>query len=164
MPWRDDASRLEAGNPSLLGLAVLDNALQRLEPLDPGDVERHAQGMGRALIQGLRTRGFTVITPEVSAERAGNVCFLATAAPGLAARLAPRGVLVWGGEGRIRVSPHVHCDPADIDHFFDALDHVGRSPASSPPSADAPDESGSARIRPRPGHSADSREVSSPAS
>jgi len=32
---------------------------------------------------------------------------------------------VWGGEGRIRVSPHVHCDAADIDRFFDALDHVG---------------------------------------
>jgi selenocysteine lyase/cysteine desulfurase len=127
MDWRGDASRLEAGNPSLLGLAVLDNALQRLEPLAAGDVERHAQDLGRPLIDGLRTRGFTVITPEAPAERAGNVCFLAEDAAGLAGRLAARGVLVWGGEGRIRVSPHVHCDPADIDRFFDALDHVGVS-------------------------------------
>jgi selenocysteine lyase/cysteine desulfurase len=127
MDWRGDASRLEAGNPSLLGLAVLDNALGRLEPLAASDVERHAQDLGRPLIDGLRTRGFTVITPEDPAERAGNVCFLADDAAGLAARLAARGVLVWGGEGRIRVSPHVHCDPADIDRFFDALDHVGAS-------------------------------------
>lgn len=125
MPWRDDASRLEAGNPSLLGLAVLDNALERLEPLAPGDVERHAQDLGRPLIEGLRRRDFTVITPEAAAERAGNVCFLADDAAGLAERLAARGVLVWGGEGRIRVSPHVHCDAADVDRFFDALDHVG---------------------------------------
>jgi selenocysteine lyase/cysteine desulfurase len=125
MPWRADASRLEAGNPSLLGLAVLDNALQRLEPLAAADVERHARDLGRPLIEGLRRRGFTVITPEPAAERAGNVCFLADDAAGLAARLAERGVLVWGGEGRIRVSPHVQCDTADIDRFFDALDHVG---------------------------------------
>ncbi|HUM16117.1 MAG TPA: aminotransferase class V-fold PLP-dependent enzyme [Candidatus Nitrosotalea sp.] len=124
MPWRADASRLEAGNPSLLGLAVLDNALLRLEPLAPAVVERHAQELGGALIEGLRARGFTVTTPEAAAERAGNVCFLAADAAGLAARLAARGVLVWGGEGRIRVSPHVHCAAADITHFFDALDHV----------------------------------------
>ena len=42
MLWRPDASRLEAGNPSLLGLAVLDNALARLERLSPEAVERHA--------------------------------------------------------------------------------------------------------------------------
>lgn len=125
MPWRADASRLEAGNPSLLGLAVLDNALQRLEALVPADVERHARDLGRPLIEGLRRRGFPVITPEPAAERAGNICFLADDAAGLAARLAERGVLVWGGEGRIRVSPHVHCDATDIDRFFDALDHVG---------------------------------------
>jgi cysteine desulfurase / selenocysteine lyase len=125
MPWRADASRLEAGNPSLLGLAVLDNALQRLEALVPADVERHARDLGRPLIEGLRRRGFPVITPEPAAERAGNICFLADDAAGLSARLAERGVLVWGGEGRIRVSPHVHCDATDIDRFFDALDHVG---------------------------------------
>ena len=128
MPWRGDASRLEAGNPSLLGLAVLDNALQRLEPLAPAGVERHAQHLGGLLIEGLRARGLTVITPEAASERGGNVCFLADDAAGLAARLAARRVLVWGGEGRIRVSPHVHCDTDDIARFFDALDQVGAAP------------------------------------
>ena len=124
MPWRADASRLEAGNPSLLGLAVLDNALARLERLAPADIERHAVTLGGALIEGLRARGRTVITPAAAAERAGNVCFLADDAAGLAGRLAERGVLVWGGEGRIRVSPHVHCDVDDIARFFAALDGV----------------------------------------
>ena len=128
MPWRDNASRLEAGNPSLLGLAVLDNALGRLEGLAPEAVERHAVGLGGRLIQGLRSRGFTVLTPEAPAERAGNVCFLAADAAGLAGRLAGLRVLVWGGEGRIRVSPHVHCDDDDVDRFFEALDRVGARP------------------------------------
>ena len=124
MPWRPDASRLEAGNPSLLGLAVLDNALARLEGLAPEAVERHAKGLGGRLIEGLRSRGFTVLTPEAPAERAGNVCFLADDAAGLAGRLAEQRVLVWGGEGRIRVSPHVHCDADDVERFFEALDRA----------------------------------------
>jgi cysteine desulfurase/selenocysteine lyase len=131
MPWRDDASRLEAGNPSLLGLAVLDNALGRLEGLAPEAVERHAVGLGGRLIEGLRSRGFTVLTPEAPAERAGNVCFLAADAAGLAGRLAGLRVLVWGGEGRIRVSPHVHCDDDDVDRFFEALDRVGARPGQA---------------------------------
>ena len=124
MPWRPDASRLEAGNPSLLGLAVLDNALTRLEGLAPETVERHAVTLGGRLIEGLNSRGFTVLTPESPIERAGNVCFLADDAAGLAKRLAEQRVLVWGGEGRIRVSPHVHCDVDDIERFFEALDRV----------------------------------------
>jgi selenocysteine lyase/cysteine desulfurase len=128
MPWRADASRLEAGNPSLLGLAVLDNALGRLGLLAPDAVERHAQSLGGELIDGLRARGWPVITPESPAERAGNVCFLADDAAGLAARLAAERVLVWGGEGRIRVSPHVHDDRDDVARFFEALDRVGARP------------------------------------
>jgi selenocysteine lyase/cysteine desulfurase len=128
MAWRADASRLEAGNPSLLGIAVLDNALARLGRLAPDDVARHAQRLGGLLIEGLRTRGFTVITPEAAEERAGNVCFLADDAAGLAGRLAALRVLVWGGEGRIRVSPHVHCDQDDVGRFFEALDQVGARP------------------------------------
>ena len=128
MRWRPDASRLEAGNPSLLGLAVLDNALARLERLAPAAVERHAQDLGTELIEGLRRRGWRVITPEPPAERGGNVCFLAGDAAGLAARLAAEGVLVWGGEGRIRVSPHVHDDRDDVGRFFAALDGVGARP------------------------------------
>ena len=131
MPWRADASRLEAGNPSLLGLAVLDSALARLEPLAPEGVERHAVGLGGRLIEGLRSRGFTVLTPEAPVERAGNVCFLVDDAAGLAGRLAGLRVLVWGGEGRIRVSPHVHCDGDDVERFFEALDRVGARPGQA---------------------------------
>ena len=131
MPWRPDASRLEAGNPSLLGLAVLDSALARLERLAPADVLRHAQGLGTELIEGLRARGWPVITPEAPEARGGNVCFLAEDAGGLAAKLAPERVLVWGGEGRIRVSPHVHDDRDDVERFFEALDRVGARPQAS---------------------------------
>jgi cysteine desulfurase/selenocysteine lyase len=106
-------------------------ALARLERLAPADVERHAQGLGAELIEGLKARGWPVITPEAPEERAGNVCFLAEDAGGLAAKLAAERVLVWGGEGRIRVSPHVHDDRDDMERFFEALDQVGTRPQPS---------------------------------
>jgi len=82
-------------------------------------------GLGGELIAGLQARGRKVITPEAPAERAGNVCFLADDADGLTRRLAERRVLVWSGDGRVRVSAHLHNDAADVQAFFEALDAVG---------------------------------------
>ena len=42
----------------------------------------------------------------------------------LADRLAQRGVLVGGGEGRIRVSTRVYNDREDVGRFLEALDAV----------------------------------------
>jgi cysteine desulfurase/selenocysteine lyase len=121
MPLKPDASRLEAGNPSLLGLCVLDNALATLESVDPGAVAAHALALSGELVDGLRGRGRVVLTPEPAAERAGNVCFLADDAAGLAARLSERKVEVWGSEGRIRVSAHLYNGGDDVAAFFRAL-------------------------------------------
>ena len=124
VPLRPDAARLEAGNPSLLGLFVLDNALQALEGLDPRAVLAHAHALGGELIAGLRRIGRRVITPDAEAERAGNVCFLADDGVALAARLAERRVLAWGGDGRVRISAHVHNDESDVRRCLDALAEV----------------------------------------
>jgi len=125
VPLRPDAARLEAGNPSLLGLLVLDNALEVLEGLDPKAVLTHALELGGELIEGLQRLGASVITPTAPDERAGNVCILAENGPGLAARLAERGVLVWGGDGRIRISAHVHDSHDDVARCLDELASIG---------------------------------------
>jgi selenocysteine lyase/cysteine desulfurase len=43
----------------------------------------------------------------------------------LAERLARQGVLVWGGEGRIRVSTHIYNDRKDVRRLLDVLDALG---------------------------------------
>ena len=123
---RPDAARFEAGNPSLLSLFVLDNALGVLSALDSAAVLNHALSLGDALVDGLLARGRRLITPPDPAERAGNVCFLADDAGALAAALAARNVLVWGSEGRIRVSAHLYDEEADVTRFFAALDDALR--------------------------------------
>jgi len=132
MPLRPDASRLEAGNPNFLGLFVLDNALGVHEGLQRAAALDYVLDLSGELRQGLVERGFPVITPEPREERAGNVCFLEPDAQGLADRLAQRDVLVWGGDGRIRVSTHVYNDREDVGRFLDALDAVaGRAARAS---------------------------------
>ena len=132
MPLRPDAARLEAGNPNFLGLFVLDNALAVHERLDRSAVLEYVLDLSGELRAGLVERGFPVITPEPREERAGNVCFLEPDAKGLADRLAQLGVLVWGGEGRIRVSTHVYNDRADVRRFLEAMDAVaGRAARAS---------------------------------
>jgi cysteine desulfurase / selenocysteine lyase len=119
---RADAARFEAGNPSLLGCFVLDNALAVLAPFEMENVLAHALELGDRLIHGLRERGREMITPANREERAGNVCFLAEDGEGEAKRLAELGVRVWGGEGRVRVSVHLYDDGEDVERFFGALD------------------------------------------
>jgi len=126
VPLRPDAARLEAGNPSLLGVLVLDNALEVLDGLDPKAVLANALDLGGELIDGLRRLGLGVLTPEAPDERAGNVCFLAEDGPALAARLAERGVLVWGGDGRIRISAHVHDSRDDVARCLTELASIER--------------------------------------
>lgn len=125
MPLRPDGGRFEAGNPSLIGCAVLDNALERLERLHPDSVLAHALDLGAAIREGLVARGIEPLTPAAADERAGNVCFPAEQAPDLARALAEKGVLVWGGDGRVRVSAHCYNDRADVVRFLAALDAVG---------------------------------------
>ena len=54
--------------------------LARLEQLAPEAVERHAVGLGGRLIEGLRSRGFPVLTPEAPAERANSTSASGTTA------------------------------------------------------------------------------------
>ena len=47
---------------------------------------------------------------------------VANDAVALAARLATEGVLVWGSEGRLRISLHAYNSQRDVARLFDALD------------------------------------------
>src|SRR4030095_15837834 len=76
MPLRADGARLAAGDPELLPVFVLDNALARTEGLSPAAIEAHARDLGTALIAGLTARGRKDVKPEAPAERGRHRCFL----------------------------------------------------------------------------------------
>ena len=119
-----DAARFEAGNPPFMALAILDNALNYLEAVGIERIEQHVLALGGKLWHALHDRGLTLLTPEDPARRGPNICFAWPEPAALVHALAARGVLVWGGDGRIRISFHLYNDEADIERLLAALDAV----------------------------------------
>ncbi len=120
--FRPDADRFEMGNPSFPTVYLLTNALERLSAVSARDAERHVLALSGLVREGLTRRGYRVMTPADPPDRAGNVCFESEDADALVARLAAERVLVWGGEGRVRVSTHVYNAASDVERFFEVLD------------------------------------------
>ena len=129
---RQDADRLEMGNPSFPSVYVLRNALERLADIPAKDVERHVLELAGDVRRALVDRDHQVITPEEPSSHAGNVCFETRSAEEITKRLADEGILVWGSEGRIRVSTHLYNSSADVERLFVSLDRLASVGAASP--------------------------------
>ncbi|HVB96895.1 MAG TPA: aminotransferase class V-fold PLP-dependent enzyme [Chloroflexota bacterium] len=125
---RPNADRFEIGNPSFPSVYVLNDALERLATLSAAAVEQHAIGLSGLIWEGLARRGWTMMTPEPPNQRAGNVCCAVSDAAPLAACLADEGVLVWGSEGRVRISSHVYNSSDDVERLFAAIDRGAGTP------------------------------------
>jgi cysteine desulfurase / selenocysteine lyase len=118
---REDGTRFEAGNPPFLPVYVLDSALRTLAGLDPRAVEAHVLALGGILRAGLVKLGLPVLTPEAPEERAGNIVFATDRCMDVERALRAAGVLVWAGDGRVRLSVHAYNDEADVARALAAL-------------------------------------------
>jgi cysteine desulfurase / selenocysteine lyase len=118
---RDDGSRFEPGNPPFLPVYVLESALRTLDGLDARAVEAHVLALGGTLRAGLVKLGLPVLTPEPPEERAGNIVFASDRCLEVEEALREFGVLVWAGDGRVRLSVHVYNDEADVARALGAL-------------------------------------------
>jgi len=118
---REGGSRFEAGNPPFLPVYILDSALRILDDLDPRAVEAHVLALGGTLRAGLVKLGLGVLTPEAPEERAGNIVFGTDRWTDVERALREAGVLVWAGDGRVRLSVHAYNDDADVARALAAL-------------------------------------------
>jgi cysteine desulfurase / selenocysteine lyase len=121
---REDGSRFEAGNPPFLSVYILDSALRVLDELDPRAVETHVLALGGTLREGLVKLGLPVLTPEAPEERAGNIVFATDRCMEVERALREHGVLVWAGDGRIRLSVHAYNDEADVARALAVLEDL----------------------------------------
>jgi selenocysteine lyase/cysteine desulfurase len=122
---KDDAARLELGNPAFPSVYVTSSGADYLLAAGVDRIEAHVLALGERLREGLVALGLPVLTPAPAERRAGNYCFATDDGPRLHAELFKRGVLVWEGEGRIRVSVHGYNDLGDVDRCLDALREIG---------------------------------------
>lgn len=116
-----DAARAEAGNPNHLDVYILDSALDYLHGLGLDRVAAHALTLGGKLREGLGRRGLPLITPEAEDERAGNICLAHPDSEAVVARAAERNILLWGGDGRLRLSVHCYVTTEDVERILAVL-------------------------------------------
>ena len=119
-----DARRFQLGAPSFGGIAALGEAIDELSAIGATTVEKHSQMLAARAIEVLRGFGLMVVTPSDASSRAGNVAFLHRDCESLADALASRNVLVWAGDGRVRLSLHVMNGVDDIESLATALADV----------------------------------------
>ncbi len=120
----DHAGRFEAANVSYLSAYLLESALAYLSRFPAAQLAAHSVWLTGLVLAGFERLGLEVTTPEQPEHRAGNATCVVPAgvdSGALAARLAEEGVLVWGGDGRLRVSCHLYNDEADVERLLVAL-------------------------------------------
>jgi selenocysteine lyase/cysteine desulfurase len=122
--WNPDGTRFQMGAPALADIAGLGAGLDTILDLGIDRVEAHSLALSGEAISGLRELGLQVITPADPHRRAGNVAFLHPAGERFARKLADHGVLVWGGDGRVRASFHVLNTRDDVQRLLTGVSRV----------------------------------------
>ena len=121
VPIRPMPEKMEPGNPSLVSVMFLNNALDVLLRTGMDPIQEHARQLSARIAAGLEKLGHTVITPGESSARSGNTCFLSGEARTIHERLRSRGILVWGELGRVRISGHLYNSSQDVDRLLAVL-------------------------------------------
>jgi len=129
---RPDADRLEAGNPAFPSIYLLHASLTRLAEIPERVLLKHVIDLGTVVLDGLRAHGLDVVTPFPAEQRAGNLCFRVPDAEAIAEQFGAHGVVLWGSDGRVRVSVHAYNGSRDVDRLLElldvCLDRHGRAP------------------------------------
>jgi len=114
-----DAMRFCRGNPNHAGVYALDCALDYLGRFR--GIEAHVLGLAGELRARCLAAGLPVMTPE---HHGASVCLPHPQAAQAVAAMEARGVLVWNGRGRIRVSFHGYNEERDVAWAMAALKGV----------------------------------------
>jgi selenocysteine lyase/cysteine desulfurase len=128
---RKEASALEVGGGSWLGLYAVDAALDLHEGVGVETTLRHAVRLNLQLREGLRRRGFSPNTPDDEATCSGICVVPVQGAPldAVRALLNDAGIATTARGGGVRISTHVYNTEEDVDRLLTAVDTLGLKPA-----------------------------------
>ncbi|WP_282607101.1 aminotransferase class V-fold PLP-dependent enzyme [Pelagibius sp. Alg239-R121] len=114
----ETAGRAEVGNPNHLDTYLMRTSLDYLLNIGIDEIAANAHNLGGHLRAELFRMGAEVLTPEPKAARAGNIAFAHPDYERIMQVLAAEKFLVWGDNGRIRLSVHAFVDCHDIERFL----------------------------------------------
>lgn len=119
---KETAQRFEIGGLPWPNIYLLRQALRYLANFPKEARYNHVQALGWQVIEGLKSLGIAVSTPEDPALRAGNICIPTPISEALVAQLDVHKIKVSNGHHRMRISPWIFNDSADIARILAALE------------------------------------------
>jgi cysteine desulfurase/selenocysteine lyase len=121
--YRADAGRFEEALVNFPGIWGLDAAVRMQLALGADGIEQHVLGLTGRAVEGLRRRGYEIVSPYGDVERSGIVSFRHPGgnAAAIADRLKADGVDVAVRGGALRISPSYYNDAQEIDRFLQTL-------------------------------------------
>ena len=121
--YRSDAGRFEEALVNFPGIWGLDAALKVFLGLGMDVVERQIRALTDHALEGLRRRGYEIVSPMDKQQRSGILSFRHPHGGGdeIAKRLADAGVDLAVRGGALRISPSIYNDEQEIECFLEAL-------------------------------------------
>ncbi|MDQ2084136.1 aminotransferase class V-fold PLP-dependent enzyme [Xanthobacteraceae bacterium Astr-EGSB] len=121
--YRPDAGRFEEALVNFPGIWGLDAAVRVQLALTSEAIESHILGLTSRAAEGLRRRGYDIVSPFGDGERSGNLSFShpRLAIEDLEGRLRSAGIDLAIRGGKLRISPSYYNDTQEIDRLLDVL-------------------------------------------
>ncbi len=122
---RDDSFRYLNGTPHIPALYACQPGLDIVNKATVGAIREKSSRMTARLIEGARTRGWRVNTPENPAERAGTVSVECPHAHEVCRELLARDIVVdYRPKAGVRVSPHFYNREDECDFTLAQMEEI----------------------------------------
>lgn len=118
---KGSAGQLQPGMPNFPGIFSLHAGISYLLSVGVKQIDDRLKPLICTLRDGLAEAGLQALTPAAAEFASGIVSFACDDAAEMAARLAEEKIIVWGGDGRIRISMHTYNDEDDVQACLAAI-------------------------------------------
>jgi len=122
--FADSARRYDCGSYNLAGIHALGGAIELLQEIGVEAVSRRLLELTDRLVEGLRAKGYRVLSSRQPGEGSGIVSFFSDvhAPEPIQSHLqAEHRIVIAVRAGRLRASPHVYNTEREIDQLVEAL-------------------------------------------
>ena len=124
MTFHDDARRFEASSYNMPGIYGLAASLELFQEIGLENISEHVLGLTDRLVEGVREKGYRVISPREPGAASGIVAFTSPTHNHHAIQQhleKEHRIIIVVREGRLRASPHLYNSPDEIDRLIDVL-------------------------------------------
>jgi kynureninase len=138
---REDSFRYLNGTPHIPALYACQPGLEILNKVGIAAIREKSMAMTARLIEGARSRGWRVNTPEDARERAGTVSIECPHAKEVCSELLARDILVdYRPQAGVRLSPHFYNQDEESDFTLAQMEEILKTGAWEKQAAAIPHE------------------------